>query len=242
MSEVLFTITKDHLETGLRGFPVGYCITSSVDPSLGLYYAGYPIKELAHKEPEEIIYLLFNRELPNNEQLSNFKKQLIEHSNLDKRVIESLKTLPKEGHPMKWLIHGLNIMGMVSCTKDYRKDAINVVAQLPELVAAIYRIRSGLGEPIKSQPELGYMENFVNMLGLENANPNLLKVMKVFNVLHYDHEGGNLSTFVGKAVASGLADMYDSLLSAMAALAGPFTWYGKSRMFKILKRSIIRSK
>jgi citrate synthase len=235
MSEVLFTITKDHLETGLRGFPVGYCVTSSVDPYLGLYYAGYPIKELAHKEPEEIIYLIFNRELPSEEKLNNFKKQLIEHSNLNPKVIESLMYLPKEGHPMKWLIHGLNIMGMVSCTKDYRKDAINVVAQLPELVAAIYRIRSGWGEPIKSKPELGYMENFVHMLGIENPNPNLLRVMKVFNILHYDHEGGNLSTFVGKAVASGLEDMYGSLLSAMAALAGPLHGMANQECLRFLK-------
>jgi citrate synthase len=36
-----------------------------------------------------------------------------------------------------------------------------------------------------------------------------------------DHGGGNLSTFVGKAVASGKSDMYSSIASAMAALYGP---------------------
>ena len=32
MSEVLFEIKKENLETGLRGYPVGYCTTSTVDP------------------------------------------------------------------------------------------------------------------------------------------------------------------------------------------------------------------
>ena len=37
MSEVLFEITKDNLETGLRGYPVGYCTTSTVDPLKGYF-------------------------------------------------------------------------------------------------------------------------------------------------------------------------------------------------------------
>jgi citrate synthase len=45
--------------------------------------------------------------------------------------------------------------------------------------------------------------------------------MRVFYVLHMDHGGGNLSTFVGKAVASGKADTYASLGASMAGLYGP---------------------
>ena len=51
--------------------------------------------------------------------------------------------------------------------------------------------------------------------------PELIQAMRLFNALHYDHDGGNLSAFVGKAVASGLEPMYGSLAAAMAALAGP---------------------
>jgi citrate synthase len=49
----------------------------------------------------------------------------------------------------------------------------------------------------------------------------LHEAFRIFNIVHYDHGGGNLSTFVGKAVASGLEDMYGSITSAMCALAGP---------------------
>ena len=58
--EILFKITKDQLETGMRGFPVGYCTTSTVDPQKGLFYAGKPIPEVAAWRPENVIYLLMS--------------------------------------------------------------------------------------------------------------------------------------------------------------------------------------
>ena len=93
---------------------------------------------------------------------------------------------------------------------------------MPEVVAAIYRIRAGWGAPIASKPELGLMENFVHMMGVPGADAaKLTRLMRVFYVLHMDHGGGNLSTFVGKAVASGKSDTYASLGASMAGLYGP---------------------
>ena len=45
-----------------------------------------------------------------------------------------------------------------------------------------------------------------------------------------DHGGGNLSTFTGKAVASGRASVYASMASAMNALSGPLH-AGQIRLF-----------
>ncbi len=237
-NEVLFTITKAHLDTGMRGFPVGTCPNSHVDPVLGLFYGGYPIASLADKEPEAVIYLLLNRELPDTAQLAAFKVELKSHAKVNSGIIDHLRTLPKSGHPMKWLIAGLNALGMFSGTGDYSKDCMNVIAQLPEIVAAIFRIRAGWGEPITSNPELGYMENFVNMLGAPGAKPELKTLMRVFSILHFDHGGGNLSTFVGKAVASGHEDMYGSLIGAMAALAGPLHGMANQECLRFLKKSL----
>jgi citrate synthase len=221
-NEVLFQITRKHLNTGMRGFPVGTCRTSSVDPIKGLSYVGYPVAELAFHEPEEIIYLLLNRELPKPEQLDAFRADLRARSGIDPKVIEFLKVLPREGHPMEWLCTGLILLGMTSKTGDYAEDALNVIAWAPELVAAIFRIRSGWGDPIASKPELGLIENFVHMLGVPGGDTQKLeKLLRVFYVLHMDHGGGNLSTFVGKSVASALTDMYSSLSAAMGGLYGP---------------------
>ena len=237
-SETLFEITKDHLETGLRGVPVGYCTTSSVDPQKGLHYVGTPIADLADKDPEEVIYLLFNKKLPDADELAAFKDKIHGLSALPEGAIEALKAFPKQGHPMKWFVGGLNILGMLNPKESYSDAAYRVVAQLPSLVAAIYRIRSGWGEPIASDASLGYMENFTNMLGVPNAHAHLQKVMEVFNILHYDHGGGNLSTFVGKAVASGHEDMYGSLIGAMSGLAGPLHGMANQECLKFLKNTL----
>ncbi len=217
-----FTITEDLLDTGMRGMPVSTVFTSEVDPGEGLHYVGYPIADLADLDPEAAIYLLFYKKVPNKSELSGFKRELRKRAKVDKRVIKLITKLPQEGHPMEWLIAGLTFLGMYCKTGDYREDGLNVVAQMPEVVAAIYRTRSGWGKPIKSNPKLGLMENFVHMLGVPGADAaKLTRLMRVFYVLHMDHGGGNLSTFVGKAVASGKADTYASLGASMAGLYGP---------------------
>ncbi len=220
--KVLFEITEEHLDTGMRGFPVSTVFTSEVNPQDGLHYVGYPIADLADLDPEAAVYLLFYKRLPTDEELVAFKAELVKRSTVNPRVIELLKVLPKEGHPMEWLIAGLTFLGMLCKTGNYREDGLNVVAQMPEVVAAIYRIRAGWGAPIASKPELGLMENFVHMMGVPGADAaKLTRLMRVFYVLHMDHGGGNLSTFVGKAVASGKSDTYASLGASMAGLYGP---------------------
>lgn len=221
-SEVLFQITKAHLDTGLRGFPVGTCRTSTVDPIKGVHYVGYPVSDLYDLDPEAVAYLLFFKELPNAEQLAAFKGDLAARRGVPASVIAALRALPKEGHPMEWLMSGLLYLGMTTKTGDWKEDALNLVARAPELLAAIFRLRSGWGEPIAPDASLGLMEDFVRMVdapGVDKAR--MTAVMRNFYVLHLDHGGGNLSTFVGKAVASGHADVYASMTGAMAALYGP---------------------
>jgi citrate synthase len=221
-AKVLFEITEKHLNSGLRGFPVGTVRTSRVDPDEGVSYVGYPIKDLAYLDPEAVIFLLFNKDLPKADQLDACKADLASRAKIDPRVLDLLAQLPKDGHPMEWLMAGLVFLGMTSKTNDFYEDGLNLIAQTPELIANIFRIRSGWGAPIPSRPELGLVENFVHMLGVPGADADkLTRLLRTFYVLHMDHGGGNLSTFTGKSVASGLADIYASLNAAMAGLYGP---------------------
>ncbi|MBA3957762.1 MAG: citrate (Si)-synthase [Parachlamydiaceae bacterium] len=221
MSDVLFEITKDNLETGLRGYPVGYCPTSTVDPVNGLFYSGQPVEELAFRQPEEVIFLLYHGREPNKQELDEFKKDLANRSHLSEDVVRHIYQLPRQGHPMDLLCSALFICGMFENTNDYREDCLNLIAQIPEITATVINHHGGWGATKPSKPELGYMENFAQMLNIPNITPQLTLILKLFNILHYDHGGGNLSTFVGKAVASGLEHMYGSISASMAALAGP---------------------
>ena len=220
--EVLFTITKDKLDTGLRGFPVGYCTTSHVDPQKGLFYMGQPVDALAYREPIDVIYLLYYGKEGTKDEVKEFAELIASRAILHPDVIKGIYELPRKGHPMKLLSMAILLLGMYEAVDNYREDCINLIAKMPHLVACVINHHAGWGATPEPQPKIGYMENFAHLLRVPKAKAKeLVPIFKLFNILHYDHGGGNLSTFVGKAVASGLADMYGSISSAMCALAGP---------------------
>jgi citrate synthase len=219
--EVLFQITKEHLETGLRGFPVGYCTTSTVHPEKGLFYINRPIDELAWWEPEQVIYLLFHGREGSQEEVAAFRKDLHKRAHVSEEVLHHIRNLPKKGHPMALFSAALIILGIFEGKEDYQEDCLNLIAKIPEVTAAVINHHASWGRMPASNPELGYMENFARMLQAPETKPEFAQILKLFNILHYDHGGGNLSTFVGKAVASGLEDMYGSIAASMNALAGP---------------------
>ncbi|MBA2727876.1 MAG: citrate (Si)-synthase [Parachlamydiaceae bacterium] len=222
MAEVLMEITKDQLETGLRGVPVGYCTTSSVDPKTGLFYVGKSVSELSSWEPERAIYLLYYGKEGTVEDIKSFTKELAKRASCKPETLQRIRSLPRSGHPMKLFCAALLIAGMLEGKNNYREDCLNLIAKIPEIAATVINYHAGWPVVSNSKPELGYMGNFVHLLNppLDNREQ-LTRIFKLFNVLHYDHGGGNLSTFVAKAVASGLEDMYGSICAGMCALAGP---------------------
>ena len=223
--EELFTITTKHLNSGMRGIPVGTCQTSYVDPLEGVHYVGYPVGDLANMEEEDVIFLLLHKHLPSPEESITFRKELAHRAEEMPtgalRVLESLT--PGSGHPMDWLSIGIMALGAAETTGDVRIDSMNLIARMPELMARIFLLRGGIKESLRPRkPELGLVENFVHMLGKDGEEAEkMTRVIKFFFILHMDHGGGNLSTFSGKAVASGRASVYASLASAMNALSGP---------------------
>lgn len=220
--DVLFEVTKDKLETGLRGIPVGYCTTSHVDPQQGLFYADKPISAIASWKPVQAIYLLYHGKEGSAQEVSFFYEDLKERAVCPEAVVSAIESLPREGHPMKLFAAALLILGMFVGSGDYRDDTLHLIAKLPHLVACVINHHAGWGKTPLPKPDLGYMESFASMLKVPGADwHQLTRAFNLFHVLHLDHGGGNLSTFVGKATASGLADLYESMASAMCALAGP---------------------
>ncbi|HJM13503.1 MAG TPA: citrate/2-methylcitrate synthase [Candidatus Thalassarchaeaceae archaeon] len=221
----LFTISDKHLDSGLRGIPVGTCRTSYVDPLEGVHYVGYPVGDLANLEEEDVIYLLIYKRLPNKDESIAFRKELAHRGEeIPTGALRVLETLtPGSGHPMDWLSIGIMAMGAAETTGDVRVDSMNLIARMPELMARIFLLRGGQKENLRPRnTKLGLVENFVHMLGVDGADAERMnRVLRFFFILHMDHGGGNLSTFSGKAVASGKASVYASLASAMNALSGP---------------------
>lgn len=221
MSEVLFQITTEHLETGMRGFPVGYCTTSTVHPEKGLFYVEHPVEELSKWKPEEVIYLLYYGKKGDAKEVASFASDLEKRSHCSEEALSYVRKLPRKGHPMALYTAAILILGMFEGKEDYREDSLNLIAKIPELTAAVINYHAGWEMPDPKKVKGGYMERFAALLNPPKKSEELKKVFQIFNILHYDHGGGNLSAFVGKAVASGREDLYGSIAASMTALAGP---------------------
>lgn len=234
----IFELTSSHLNTGMRGIPVGTCRTSFVTPTEGVHYCGYPISELASMLPEDIVYLLFNKELPNQEQSTAFQRDLQSRGELPSGVEEVLASLPKDGHPMDWVSIGIHTLGMLGGKGDWKEDALNLVAMMPRLLGLIFRFREGRVDDIPEDDlSLSLVGRFTNTLDLNDVDKAVMdQVISTYLVLHMDHGGGNLSTFTGKAVASGHATIYSSMAGAMNALSGPLHGRANQSCFEFVKK------
>lgn len=222
-SPVLFEVHQEQLETGMRGYPIGYCVTSSVDPQKGLFYVGHAVETLASKSPEEVIFLLWHGYEASPKQLQDFANDLKSRMTLRSETVEAILRLPREGHPMKLFCAALLLVGMLEGKNDYQIDGLNIIAKAPMICATVINHHAGWKTVPNPSLDKGYIENFHYMLNKPATGDEgrFLDIMKLFNILHYDHGGGNLSCFTGKAVASGLEDMWGSMAAAMLALSGP---------------------
>jgi len=213
---VLFELTKDHLETGFQGVPAGYCITSHVDPKKGLSYAGRPISGLVSKTPEEVIYLLYHGEMGTKEQVAIFAEELASRSTCSEEVVKQIYALPKTNRPMDAFSAAILIAGMIEGKNDYKEDCLDLIAKIPHIAACVINSSKGIETP-SPRPELGYSESFAEMLHMGGE---FASALRLFTILNFDHGGGNLSAFVGKAVSSSLENLYGCISSAMASLGG----------------------
>src|SRR5260370_37045454 len=66
-----------------------------------LIYRGYSIEDLAaHTTFDEVVYLLWEGDLPNQAQLDAFTKRLAAGRELPKVIIDHLRLIPPDAHPL----------------------------------------------------------------------------------------------------------------------------------------------
>jgi len=100
-----------------------------------------------------------------------------------------------------------------------RRKAVQVIAQLPTIVARHHRLRQGL-DPVRPDPSLAYAENFLTMLRGEMPTEQEARAFEIAMILHAEHEL-NASTFAARVVAGTLADLHSAVVAAICALKGP---------------------
>jgi citrate synthase len=234
-NESLGEVTTEQVFGGMRGIKALICDTSEVGLDTGLIIRGIPILDLVDKLPEEIFYLLLTGELPNDEALEDLQWELKRRSDVPFYVWNTINALPIETHPMVVLNSAVLVMENESFfRKRYEEgmpkdmlwepmlwDALNLIARIPIIAAYIYRRKFTKGPRINPDNSLDWAANFARLLGTEDSDGSFADLMRLYMVLHCDHEGGNVSAMATQTINSALSDIYFSISGGLNGLAGP---------------------
>ena len=210
---------------GLRGQIAGQTALCTVGKTgAGLTYRGYDVRDLAAEcDFEEVAYLLFYGELPNTQQLADYKNRLKTMRDLPQALKEVLERIPASAHPMDVMRTGSSVLGTLEpeLSFDQQRDvAERLMAAFPAIMCYWYRFaHDGVRINCTSDEEtLG--GHFLALLHDKKPSDLHVKVMNVSLILYAEHEF-NASTFTARVCASTLSDLYSCVTGAIGSLRGP---------------------
>jgi len=228
---------------GMRGVKCIVTETSALDPYEGIRFRGYNIPELREKLPkapggeeplpEGIFYLLLTGDLPTEEDVKELTEEWKKRGELPDYLIKIMDSVPTDTHPMTQFAQAILALQKDSVfAEKYRKgiskmeywdpmyeDVMNLLAKLPRIAAYIYRRSYKNNEHVPADPNLDWGGNLAHMVGSDDDK--FKELMRLYLVIHSDHEGGNVSAHTTHLVGSALSDAYYSLSAGMDGLAGP---------------------
>lgn len=230
---IISEVTVAQAYGGMRGIKGLTCETSAVSSDDGLIIRGYPLLDITQISPEEVFYLLLTGDIPNDEAIKNVQDQFRSHQDVPVYIWDILEVMPENSHPMTMLTSAIQAMQVDSqFVKHYDEgmpksdfwkwtleDGIRLLGVMPGIAAGIYRMRFNKGDRIAPDPSLDWAGNFAHMLGIEGDD--FKKLMRLYLMLHCDHEGGNVSAFSSLTVASALSSPFLSVAAGLNGLAGP---------------------
>lgn len=237
-------VTVSQAYGGMRSVKCMVTETSALDPLEGIRFRGYTIpslRELLPKAlggdeplPEGLFHLLLTGELPSEGDVRELSAEWRRREGLPNHVKTALDALPLDTHPMTQFSVGILALQTESVfARQYRaglaktelwrpmlEDTMNLLANLTHVAAYVYRRTYKNGQHIPPGPkEMDWGQNFAHMLGYDRFE--FQELMRLYLVLHADHEGGNVSAHVIHLVGSALSDAHLSLAAGMNGLAGP---------------------
>jgi len=215
---------------------------SYLDPVEGIRFRGMTIPEVLEKLPkvpgrempyvEGHVYLLLTGDIPTAKEVADVAEEFQKRSHVPLYVYDVLRAMPRDTHPMTMLSAAVVAMQRESVfvqkynaginKNDYwdptYEDGMNLLAQLPEIAAYIFRMKYRSDTIIPSNPGLDMGGNFAHMMGIDKPYDD---VSRLYFILHSDHESGNVSAHTGHLISSALSDMYYAISGMINGLAGP---------------------
>ncbi|WP_447946560.1 bifunctional 2-methylcitrate synthase/citrate synthase [Microbacterium lacticum] len=226
-------MTMPDIHKGLAGVVADVTAISKVNPETNsLLYRGYPVHELAATQSvEAVAYLLWNGDLPTDEQLAALRSTERAHRALQDDVKAAIDLTPLDAHPMDEVRTAVSVLGArdlagtgsvldaTGTPEENLERSIRLFAALPAIVSYGQRRRRG-EELIAPRDDLDYAANFLWMTFGEEFDDVVVDAFNRSMILYAEHSF-NASTFTARVITSTLSDLYSAVVGAIGALKGP---------------------
>ncbi|MDR2382341.1 MAG: citrate/2-methylcitrate synthase [Prevotellaceae bacterium] len=223
-----------------------------------LYYRGYDVDNIVHaliEEKrfgfEEVAFLMLSGELPDRENLHNFRELLSDNMPLEQKT--KLYIIDLEGQNIMNIL-ARSVLEMYNfdpnpddtSPDNLMRQSIELISKLPTIIAYAYNIyrhsTSGRSLIIRHPKEnLTIAENFLYMLK-RNYTDLEARTLDLMLVLQAEHGGGNNSTFTVRVTSSTGTDTYSAIAAGIGSLKGPLHGGANiqvTNMFAHLKENIV---
>jgi len=239
-------IKVENVFGGMRGLKVMLWEPSVLDANEGIRFWGKTIPECQEALPkapggkqmlpESMLFYLLTGKVPSQQQADDLVAELAERSAIPKFLEDLIDSFPKSLHPMTQFVmataalnHDSKFAAAYSAGmkkseywKSTAEDVLDLSAKAYPIAARIYRNKymdGGKNVPaLDKSKDLSW--NFANQIGMSDKQ-GFIEVVRLYNSIHTDHEGGNVSAHATHLVGSALSDPFLSYSAGLAGLAGP---------------------
>ena len=205
-----------------------------------LRYRGYNVKDIVDGILEddrfgfeEVTYLLLFGDMPNEEQLKDFKELLVQYRTLPQHFVRDVILKATSNDMMNSIAR--SVLTLFCYDKNANDTSIdNVLRQCIQLIS-VFPLLSVYGYHAynhyqrdnslyihRAEPTMSTAEVILSLLRPDSHyTPLEAKVLDMALILHMEHGGGNNSTFTTHVVTSSGTDTYSAVAAALASLKGP---------------------
>jgi citrate synthase len=205
-----------------------------------LYYRGIDVEEIVNNcladnrfGYEETSYLLLFGQLPNQNQLEDFKKVIGMKRELPLGFSRDMILTAPSKNVMNKLAR--SVLALYSydenpddiSVSNVLRQSINLIGYFPSLIAYGYWAKKSYYDNQSlhlhyPDPKLSTAENILRLMRPTGEYTELeAKLLDICMILHAEHGGGNNSSFTTHVISSTATDTYSAIAAAVGSLKGP---------------------
>lgn len=205
-----------------------------------LYYRGYNVNDIIagiQKDGrfgfEEVVYLLLFGEMPNADELKNFKSLLVRYRTLPQNFVRDVILKAPSEDMMNSIAR--SVLTLFCYDTNPNDTSINNVLRQSIQLISVFPMLSVYGYHAynhylrdkslyihRAESYMSTAEVILSLLRPDRKYTDLeAKVLDMALILHMEHGGGNNSTFTTHVVTSSGTDTYSAIAAALSSLKGP---------------------